>query len=525
MRRTTVRIRKRIFLVWMSLAIFLIFSFGQDKEVRSLSLEDCILKALKNNLNVAVEVYNPELADLSLTKAKELFMPRLDLDYGNEKNESPPYWWITGAETITSKYSEYRAAIVQQIPTGGSFSLSLASYKSDTNQAFQLINPRYGSTLRFDFIQPLLKNFGFKVSRKEIIFAQHNLDISNFELQAVLLDTIYLVQEAYWNLVYSIENYQVKKQSLQLAKDLLAKNKKEVELGQLAPLEILNAETVVASREADILQAEFLILRSEEVLKTIINLQAEGEKVLLSIVPTDKPEFKKKEVRLDEAMKMAQEKRPDLQMTKKDLETRELKVSVARNQMLPALNFQASYWSPGVSGDRLLYEGDDPLRGIIVGKEKGKAGDSLRDAFKLLYRNWTVGLTLSIPLSNILTRADYALAQVELDQSQAKLRTLDQQVALEVSDAVRNVETNAKRVDAYRLARELAAKRLEAEEKKLSVGLSTPYFVLEYQEGLANARSMELKALVDYNLSLARLEKVVGTSLENRNIKVTDFKR
>ena len=193
--------------------------------------------------------------------------------------------------------------------------------------------------------------------------------------------------------------------------------------------------------------------------------------------------------------------------------------------MLPALNFQASYWSPGVSGDRLLYEGDDPLRGIIVGKEKGKAGDSLRDAFKLLYRNWTVGLTLSIPLSNILTRADYALAQVELDQSQAKLRTLDQQVALEVSDAVRNVETNAKRVDAYRLARELAAKRLEAEEKKLSVGLSTPYFVLEYQEGLANARSMELKALVDYNLSLARLEKVVGTSLENRNIKVSDFKR
>ena len=137
------------------------------------------------------------------------------------------------------------------------------SYKSDTNQSFQLLNPRYGSTLRFDFVQPLLKDFGFKVSRREIIIAQNNLNISHSQLKSVLLDTVYRVQEAYWNLVYAIESLKVKSQSLKLARDLLAKNRKEVEVGKLAPIEILSAEAVVASREAEILQAEAIIRKNE----------------------------------------------------------------------------------------------------------------------------------------------------------------------------------------------------------------------------------------------------------------------
>ena len=208
---------------------------------------------------------------------------------------------------MVSKYRDYGLSLVQQIPTGGNFTLSLTSYKSDTNQSFQLINPRYGSTIRFDFVQPLLKDFGFKVSRKEIIIAQNNLDISRHQLEATLQDTIYRVQEAYWNLVYVIEDLKVKKQSLNLAQDLLAKNRKEVEVGKLAPIEILNAEAVVASREADILQAEALIKRNEDVLKNILNLPEEA--ALGKIVPADQPTYVKKEISLEEALKKAYEKR------------------------------------------------------------------------------------------------------------------------------------------------------------------------------------------------------------------------
>jgi outer membrane protein TolC len=513
--------RKAIVIPVLILSLFFKPSYSQEKEVLSLSLEDCIVKALKDNLRVAVEIYNPELADVSLTKAKEFFMPRFNLEFGTQKTKSPSSWWIEAADVVTTKYTDYSASLVQQVPTGGNLSLSLTSFKSDTNQGFQTINPLYRSTLRFDFTQPLLKGFGFKVGRKEIIIAQNNLDISNNQLKQVLIDTIYLVQEAYWNLVYSIENLKVKQQSLQLARDLLTKNKKEVEVGKLAPIEILNAEAVVASREADILQAEALIKRGEDVLKNLINLTSKGEVQPVQIVPLDKPSFAKKEISLDEALREALEKRPDLIMKKKEMETKGFNLSLAKNQMLPGLDLQLSYWSPGISGDRILYLEDNPFLGVIVGKEKGSATDSLRDAFKLLYNNWQVALTLSIPLSNFTTRADYVRARMELGKSQLEITNLERQVLLEVKDAVREVETNFKRVEAYRLARELAEKRLEAEVKKLTVGLTTNYFVLEYQEALSDARSMEIKALVDYNLAWARLEKVLGRSLEQRNIKIS----
>lgn len=506
------------------LTLFFKPSFPQENKALSFSLEDCIVKALKDNLNVAVEVYNPDLADASLTKAKEFFLPRLDLSYGKEQTENPSFSWLEQEDTVKSESSNYFVSLVQQIPTGGNFSLSLTNYRSETNRGFQTINPFYGSTLRFNFAQPLLKGFGFNVSRKEIIVARNNLGISVNQFQSVLMDTIYNVQEAYWNLVYSIEDYKVKQQSLQLARDLLVKNKKEVEVGKIAPIEILNAEAVVASREADILQAEALTRRNEDVLKDLLYLTEEGEMSTKRIVPLDKPSFIRKDISLDEALKEALEKRPELRMKKINIETNELNMGVAKNQMLPGLDFQLSYWSPGLSGDRIIYGPGDPFPEPI-GKEEGSPADSIRDAFKLLYNNWTIGLTLSIPLSSFTSRADYVRAKMEFEKSQLELENIEKHIFLDVKNAVRDIETNAKRVQAYRLARELAKERLEAEVKKLNVGLTTNYFVLQYQEELERERSLELKSLIDYNLAWARLEKAVGSSLEKRNIKISQFNK
>lgn len=506
------------------LTLFLKPSFPQEDKALSFSLEDCIVKALKDNLTVAVEVYNPDLADASLAKAKEFFLPRLDLGFGNERTENPSFWWLEQADVVVRKHTDYSVSLVQQIPTGGNFTLGLTGYSSDTTAGFQIMNPTYGNTLRFNFTQPLLKGFGFNVSRREIIVARNNLDISVNQFQSVLMDTIYKVQEAYWNLVYSIEDYKVKQQSLQLARDLLAKNKKEVEVGKIAPIEILNAEAVVASREADILQAEALTRRNEDVLRDLLYLTEEGEMSTKRIVPLDKPSFIRKDISLDEALKEALEKRPELRMKKINIETSELNMGVAKNQMLPGLDLQLSYWSPGLSGDRILYQDDNPFLGVI-GKEEGTATDSMRDAFKLLYDNWTIGLTLSIPLSSFTSRADYVRAKMELEKSQLELENIEKHIFLDVKNAVRDIETNAKRVQAYRLARELAKERLEAEVKKLNVGLTTNYFVLQYQEGLERERSLELKSLIDYNLAWARLEKAVGSSLEKRNIKISQFNK
>lgn len=502
--------------------LFLAAGVWAQKKEKALSLEDCILKAMKNNLNVAVEVLNPELADISVSRATEDFLPSLSIGYGSQNTNSPSFSFIEAEEKISTEYRDYSASIFQRIPTGGEFSISLNSYKNDSNQKFLSINPRYSSTLRFNFTQPLLKNFGFKISRKEIIIAKNNRDISESQLKGVLMDTIYNVESAYWNFVYSIENLKAKRQSLKLAQDLLAKNKREVEVGTFAPIEILSAQTEVASREADILQAEAMVKNNEDFLKTIINLAAEEKGVEADIIPVDKPAFAKKEVNLEDALLTALENRPDLRANRVDVKNKEINLSYARNQLLPDLSLRASYWSPGISGTKIIYDPLDPFGPPIMTIPGGSTA-ALRDAFDFKYKNWFVGLTLSIPLNSFLSRAEYAQARVNLEQSMFRLKNQEQQIFLEIKNAVRGVQTDYKRVHAYKVARELAEKKLEAEEKKLKVGLTTNYVVVQYQRDLTDARSAELQAIIDYNLSLARLDKALGTTLKNKNIRFSEI--
>lgn len=511
-------------------AIFVLFIFyltaflpGQEEKALSFSLEDCIIKAMENNLGLAVNVLNPELADISVSLAKEKFMPRLSFGYDKRSNNEASYSWIDAAEQVSSDRTDYSAQISQLIPTGGSLSVSLTGYTTDTNQKFMTINPRYGNTLRFNFTQPLLKDFGFEISRRDIIISKNIRDISESQFKDVLLGTIYSVEEAYWNLVYSIENLKVKRQSLKLAQDLLEKNQKAVEVGTLAPIEILSAKEQVAMREAEILEAEALIENNEDRLKTIINLSAiERNAELVKIIPFDKPAYERKEMSLEEALRIAMENRPDMKQTRIDLKNKELNLKYAKNQLLPDLSLEASYWSPGVSGTQNIYPPGIPF-GDPIATIPGEASDALKDAFDFKHKNWTVGLTLSIPLNTFISRAAYAQARVELDQTTLQLKNQEQQAYLEIKNSLRGVETNYKSVQARKVARELAEKKLEAEEEKLKVGLSTNFYVLQYQRDLANAQITELRAIIDYNLSLALLDRALGITLEEKNISLSQL--
>ena len=279
----------------------------------------------------------------------------------------------------------------------------------------------------------------------------------------------------------------------------------------------------MAIKEADILEAEALVNNNEDILKTIINLNAEEEGAeLTKILPTDRPVYEKKEANLDEALLTAMKNRPDLSSTRIDLKNKEINLSYSKNQLLPELSFQASYWSPGITGDQIIYPPNNPF-GEPIATISGKASDALKDAFNLKFKNWSVGLTLSIPLDSILSRAAYAQARVNLEQSMLRLKNQEQQIFLEIKNAVRAVETNYKRAQSYKVARELAEKKLEAEEEKLRVGLSTNYFVLQYQRDLANAQTMELKAIIDYNLSLDRLNRALGITLKEKNISISNI--
>jgi outer membrane protein TolC len=501
------------------LSISNIFS-GESKEV---SLEDCILMALKNNLSVAIEVLNPELSKLSVSKAKEKFMPEFSFSFNQRSTESASYSWLDSATQVETKFRDYTLNASQFLPTGGSVSLSVVTDKIDSNRNFQTINPRFDSTLRLDVSQPLLKNFGININRREITIARNNRTISLSRFKSLLLDTIYQVENGYWNLVYSIENLAVKQQSLKLAKELLAKNKKSVQIGSLAPIEIKTAEAEVATREADILEAEALIRNNVDNLRTIINLNAGRGDPDIDIIPTDKPESGNKGIVLQEAIRIAFEKRPDLTENKINIKNKKLDLKYAKNQLMPGLDLQASYWSPGVSGTQILYLDGNPLSNIIIGTVPGAGTESMKDALSFLYNNWSVSLALSVPLSSIISRADVSQAIVSLKQSELLLKDKEQQVLLEIKNVVRDVETNYKRVKAYRVARELTGEKLRAEEEKLRVGLSTNYDLLLAQRDFADARSSELKAIVDYSVSLANQQKVLGITLDEKNIKMKEL--
>lgn len=496
--------------------------YGQTEETLSLSLQDCILKTVEKNLGLAVEKITPQIAGISVSLANEKFLPLFAMNYSKQDSNSASFSFLDASDKVSTLSDNYSTQLSQILPTGGTLALSLNGYKTDTSRSFQTINPRYGSTLRLTFSQPLLKDFGFKMTNREIILARNNSDISDENFRRALEETIYRAKNAYWNLFYSLENLKVRQQSLKLAQELLEKNRAEIDAGTLPPIEILTAQADVATREADILEAEAMVKNSEDLLKTIINLEADDPNAdFVRIVPTDSPSVIRQALSLEQSLSLAMDNRPDLQTTRIDKKTREFNLRYAKNQLYPDLSLEAGYWSPGVSGDQILYEGGNALTGNIVGIVPGGGADALKDSFGFKYKNWSVALTLSYPISSFLSRASVAQARLNLEQTNLRLRDQEQQIFLEVKTAVRAVQTNYLRVEAYSAARELAQRKLEAEEEKFRVGLSTNYFLLQYQRDLANAQIMELRAVVDYNLSLANLYRVQGTGFDAQDIGIS----
>lgn len=497
---------------------------GQTAEKTiSLSLEQCIVKALDNNLNVAISVLTPQLSEISLLTSKEKWLPSLAFSYSFRDTSQASYSFLDAADSVNTLNKTYGADFSQLLPTGGTVTLSVDGDKTDSNRSFQTINPRYGRTLTLNVSQPLLRNFGIKMNRREIIIAQNNLDMSELDFKTSLQNTIYSVEESYWNLVYSIENLNIREQSLRLAEDLLEKNRRAVEVGTMAPIDVLSAESTVASRRADIIETRASVKSNEDNLKTLINLAAEVDDVdLVTIIPTDQPGFERIQVSLDQALTTALDNRADLQSTQLDIQNRELNVSWAKNQMLPGLSLSARYWSPGITGDQIIYKDNNAFLGIIEATIPGSPSDAWKDAFGLNYANLSFSLNLDIPLDSIFTQTTLIQARVNLKQAMLRLKNQEQQIFLEIRNAVRAVETNWERVQAYKVASDLAQRQLEGEAERLKVGLTTPYFVLQYQRDLRNAQIMELRSIMDYNLSLARLQRSTGVMLSEKNISISD---
>ena len=489
----------------------------------SLTLDECIARTLQKNIGLQAAVLSPQVSEMSLKQAGEKYYPSLSFNYVDSTSRNASFSWLDAATgNVVTLSGQYSGQINQQIPYGGSAQISFNGTKTDSTSRGQTVNPRYQATLSFNYTQPLLQGFGLKISNYSILVARNNLDISDASFVKTVQDMVYTVTSAYWQLVQSIENLNVQRLSLQLSKDFLAKNELSVEIGTLSPLDLLSAQSEVASREASILAAEASVKSNEDTLKMLLNLTEDEEKGLTAILPVGKPKLEETKVELDQALMLAMQKRTDLQISQIGLKIQELSLSYTKNQSLPNLSLNASYSSPGLSGTQILYDGN-PLNGIVIGTIAGGPSAAFKDAFAFKYQNWSIRLNLSVPLNNVISRATLAQAKLNMDQALLNMENTQKQVVLEIRNAVRNVQTTYKQIQAYRVARELAEQKLNAEVEKLRIGQSTNYFVLQYQRDLTTARIAELAAIVSYNLAQVGLDRSTGVILEKRNIKITDI--
>jgi outer membrane protein TolC len=469
-----------------------------------LSLREAVLLALKNNLDIAIANYNPKITAESITIAKAVFDPVASLTGDANKSVTPSVVdpALSGARVIKVENQDLNASLTQSLPIGGSYSLSLINNRQDTNSARANINPSYKTGLTLSVTQNLLKNFGVDVNTAPIKIARNNQAISVTQFRQQANQVITNVHNGYWNLVFAIENLEVQKRSLRLARELEDLNKARVRAGVAAPVEVTQAEAQAAAQVQNVILAEKAIKDAEDQLKLIINLP-DAEKIWArTIVPADAPPFEVVQVGGEASIQEALEKRPEYAAAKLTLQNTELNLRVARNQLLPSLQFQGNV---GLNGLNSKDEG--------LGSDYGNltSGD---------FYSWSAALVLSYPLGNRSAKSAFVQARLIDDQARTTLLNLKRQIISQVREGVRRIDADIRRVEATRAARALAEEQLRVERKRLEAGVTTTFNVLSFQRDLAAAQASEIQAITTYNQDLANMEFVKGTVLEKNQLEL-----
>lgn len=500
-------------------------------EPRPLTLADCIRKALEGNLDLAIEALNPEMDSASVAEAREKFLPEFGLSSNYLDQDIPSSWGVEGP-TIKTKMDYYQLGVSQRTPLGTELDLSLSTRKTDTSRAYTTVNPAYFSEFRLNLRQPLLRDFGFRANRYESIKARRQLDMSEAALKSTLLQTIYGVEEAYWNLYYARENLRVLEMSLAQSRETLKRNEEAARIGTKSAVEVLSAETEVAGYEDRVLSARLQVEKAENRLKSLLNMPVAGAaagiaavsgEVLVSIIPSDTPKAEKRALTYEDALSTALVERPELARTDAMMANAATDIGYFRNQLLPRLDLNFSLWSPGQSGIKYIFQDNNPLTGIIIDTIYGSRGQSFRDVWKMAYNNLSLNVTLALPLSNFVSRAGLTRARLAQDQARLQLEKERQTIEVEVMEAVKDLEASATKIETSARYRGLMEKRVQAETQRYDLGLVGSEWLFTYQRNLAQAKADEIRAVIDYRIALAALDKAMGTTIRTKGLKFKGY--
>ena len=466
---------------------------AMGERVLELTLEDAIRLALQNSLAIERERFGPLVALTDTDRAKVEFDPKV----GAEVNVSQTQNLQMNQQfaPVLEDRSTLSAYLRHRIVTGGNYEVRILTSRSkqssdDFGFFAPLYNPRFENALELTFTHPLLQNFGIAVNKAPIHQGEIREQIAEQGVIQAILDTVFAVHQGYWQLVFRIQDLAAKRQSQKLAEDFLAENTVRVELGTLAPIELVQAETRVKTREGDVIVAESELREADDRLKAILNIPESMGSWSVRLQPTDSPPFSADTTfTVEEQVDIAMRQRPDYLSSQLDIRVRESLRDEARNLSLPRLDL------------------------IGIGRLNAHDAD-IGDAFSNIpdadgYQ-WAAGLQMEITLGSRARRVLIDKAQLELRQALVGQRQLMVAIVQQIREAVREIRAAIQRVEVSRSATMLARTQLEAEQEKFRLGLSTSFNVLEFQEVLTNALGNETLALSDYNVALALLDQLTG---------------
>ena len=478
-----------------------------------LAIDDAVRMALENNLGIQTEKLNPQIQVLGIARADAAYAPTLFSTVNRRSATAPPGDFLSsgGANIVTSSNFNSSAGLGQNVKWGGgNYQISFDGARGTSNAARTLFSPQLNSNLNAIYTQPLLRNFKIDALRTQLIQSRNNASIADIQLQQRITQTSRTVRAAYYQLIGAISGYDVARESLNVAETSLKNNRTRVEVGTMAPIDITAAEAEVASNQEQVIIQQAAIESAQDNLRALIMNPGQPDFWSARFTPAERPSLAARAVDLDAAIKNALQNRTDLREFKKNMENTDVSLAYAKNQKLPAVDLTGRYGLTGIGGTQFQY-GDPLVEGgapQVVGQSVRNFSDVLRDVFGNDFKTWSFAVNVSYPIGTSQADAAYAQAKIQKQQEVVTLANLELAVTQSVRDAARQVNTNLRRVEATRTARELAEKRLEADNKRFAVGLATTFELLQSQRDLARARQSELRATIDYNQSLVDFEAV-----------------
>lgn len=525
---------------------------GVDKnKTVKLGIHDAVLMALSNNVDIEVERGNVQIAQYNYAATRGNYDPVLGSTINFNSAVTPTAQTFIGAQggSFENKRLTYNFNLRGAINTAGTYSIDFNNLRQTSSAGSDALSPQYSSTLTFSFTQPLMRNYRLGQTERLVKVNKKNLTLSDSAFRQRVINTIARVQSAYWDLVYAIRNSQIARESVELADVTLRNNKRQVEVGTLAPIEIVSAQADLESRKDAAIAALQQVTIAENALKALVLGDPSAELWTAQLEPTERVEFSPIDINLNTAIETALKSRPELEQLHLQQEVKDIDLQYFRNQLKPQVDFVTSFSLAGLAGTPsqpptstttntnlqasilafnqqlsqpvfvLPQVGDG--QGQQVKRFLGGYGTALGNLFSFDFHTYSFGVNFSFPLRNRTAEANLGRTKAENRQLLAQERQLRQTIQVDVRNAVQAVVSARQRVEAARAARIAAEAQLKGEEQKYAAGISSNFLVLDRQNRLSTARGQEIRALTDYNKGISELQRVMSTTLTANGIQVS----